>query len=46
MTADIDPVEIIRRVLLDAEHAIRQARAALAEAERFLTAHTTKEATR
>ena len=46
MTADIDPVEIVRRILRDAEHALRQARAELAEAERFLSAHTTREATR
>ena len=46
MTTDVDPVDLIRQVLRDAEEALRHARAALAEAERFLSAHTTREATR
>lgn len=46
MAVEVLPAEIVRRVLRDAEEALRHARAALAEAERFLSAHTTREATR
>ena len=46
MTTEVDSAEIVRRILRDAEHVLRQARAELAKAERFLSAHTTREATR
>lgn len=46
MAVEVLPAEIVRRVLRDAGEALRHARAALAEAERFLSAHTTREATR